>query len=193
MVFTGSTLARASGLVVIRHKDEFSSADLALLITQEPVQGSPQFQFRLKAIHPPYRSEPMHAPEGFHKKTDHFYLPDVDNIGPDIKELCLGTNGELRLRRPFNQPVESYRKQISRMLSNLDSTRRITLQKLEGFLYRQIVSKTNNPTLASIICARDAARSETGLFYTALDPKFLADVFLFVVVDFVGRGSDERG
>jgi hypothetical protein len=188
MLATGSSQERAQGLFVFPPAAQDKPTDLALFLPAVPKEYG---FWRLAVVNLPYKHHPESESSTRRTNSEYIRLPDLLGVGRFI---------ELLPRRMEEEPAGSDRSQVafqplrgqatkilSRLkdqLKKLDSEGRLTVAKIAGFLFSQMMVKTNGDvTAAAIVARQNLPIARTRLFYACTRLRRIQDIYVEVFRD----------
>lgn len=176
MLWTGSKLARARSLKVIT--DENEDADLGLYCSADKA-GNEIREWRIRGFFPQYRTR-ITAPERFvRRRTQYCWLPDIAGGSRFVEALSFPRKD--RAYRVFSKTTSRYRKSIKAILQEADETKRITIGKLERYLFNRIARGTGDVTEAAVLTGQSHRLAQTRIFYTTPNIKSLRELYVRTV------------
>ena len=178
MLATGSELERATELRILAPEDSEEESDLALLSQTSDEHSSPAFPYwRVRALQIQYANK-QHVPDPSEQVTQEYVLfPDGTGSSYFANRFLTARSArstkpkkeENRRNRVFHgspQALTSYRKRARAVLSEFDSTGRLTVTKLANWLFLRVVTVTGGDVaLASALTARPHPLAHVRSFY----------------------------
>lgn len=178
MLFTSSSFERARTMLVLTPRQQNEDAALAYILDDAASDENETLRWRIRAIHPDYKTTHSVSEVTERKRTDFFTLPDVAGTAKYIQLLWQHLHSQpqqpkisgTRDYRLFSrhQP-ETMRTNLRRLLAELDPTGRLTETKLTKFLFDRIVSITDGDVCAaSMIAGEEHMLAHVRLFYSMI-------------------------
>lgn len=185
MLATGSSQERAQSLFVFPPGAQDKPTDLALFLPAGPKECG---FWRLAVINLPYKHHPESGSSTRRTDSEYIHLPDLLGVGRFIELLPrrMEVNPANSDRSPVAfQPLRGQaRKILSRLkdqLRKLDPEGRLTVTKIAGFLFSQMMVKTNGDvTTAAIVARQNLPIARTRLFYACVRLRRIQDVYVEV-------------
>jgi hypothetical protein len=185
MLWTGSTLERAKTLNVVA-QGMTATADFSLEYSTQAVgsQSTQNDSWRIIALKPTYLTDKDDLPRSGRQRLDFMNLPDAAGAAKFVRRLLelralFAQQTETNSQQPiapdpdidsvyvFPRHVETYRKELRKLLAEIDPSGRITESKIQNFLFQLIVQHSKgNVTDACIISAVHHPLSRVRLFYS---------------------------
>ena len=185
MLATGSSQERAHGLSVFAAGVHDQPADFALFLPTCPSECA---VWRLAAINLPYKHHPESASSARRRPSDYIFLPDLLGVSRFI-ELLLKHTAKRSIRpgrAPITrQPLKARAAKVfpllQKRLSNLDPEGRLTVTKLSGFLFAQMMMQTDGDMAASaIVAGQNMTIARTRLFYACVRLRRVQEAYVAV-------------
>jgi hypothetical protein len=134
---------------------------------------------------PPYRSEILDPAGQAHPQLKWVPVQDVSDVGRHIKALLENARSmNRRLGKAADEPAvlfpldeQSYVQAARKFLKADESTRRITLRRLGGFVLNRMVSRTGDLMVGALITGRLGTLTRTERFYASYSAKELRDFY----------------
>jgi len=169
MLWTGSRLERAVGVTMLHYQVKENESLLGIYM-HEDTQGSPEYEWRFKALEPTYQTNPKLNLSVLRKRNSSFWLPDVGGVVKNLVHYCNKYLDGEDTGKLFDGQEEGYRQGVTKIIKEeLNKTligEGITLHKIESFLFQHIVNETADVTSASIITGQAHYASSVKIFYT---------------------------
>lgn len=190
MIFTGSSFDRAQEAIIYLQNQPNQDIDLTYLYTD----GQPG-SWRIRAIHPDYKSQVVQDNGLDRARTDYFTLPDISHSG---KILSFLVSTAKWYAMPLDPPLPEYklvrrdskktREQLHDLLKELDPSGRLTEQKISTFLFNRILEVSQGDICAaSIICGQAHPLARVRLFYSVYSVEALQKLYLSAVEGLSGQ------
>jgi hypothetical protein len=185
MLATGSSQERAHGLSVFIAGVHDQPTDLALFLPACPSECP---VWRLAAINLPYKHHPESASSARRMPSDYIFLPDLLGVSRFIELLLKHTAKRSILpgRAPITyQPLRARAAKVlpklKERLSKLDPEGRLTVTKLSGFLFAQMMMQTDGDVTASaIVAGQNMTIARTRLFYACVRLRRVQEAYVGV-------------
>lgn len=185
MLATGSSQDPAQSLFVFPPGAHDKPTDLALFL---PADLKECGFWRLAVINLPYKHHPESESSTRRVDSEYIFLPDLLGVGRFVELLPgrMEVNPANADRSPVAfQPLRGQAPKIlSRLkdqLKKLDPEGRLTVKKIAGFLFSQMMEKTNGDvTTAAIVARQNLPIARTRLFYACVRLRRIQDVYVEV-------------
>ena len=198
-LWTGSTLERAKNLILLpddKNQAKRIHCELALYVpTKSDQRGKARLvEWRIRSYFPNYRLY-LEAPAGAtRQRTTYMYVPDIAGGAQFVRHLM--KRKEYRDRKsPFSRSITQYRQTLRALLKSVDSSGRITEQKVVSYLFHRIACVSGDVTRAVAITGREHELAQTRIYYTTHSLKVLRDAYvkaLWDIVPFVYKASGRK-
>ena len=181
MLATGSSQEHTQALYVFPPGVHDRPADLALFLPNAPCSCA---TWRLAVIDLPYKHHPESAKNAKRSQSQFIHFPDVLGVSRFVellmKQLNLSGAGRTALRPLRGKAAEVLRK-LKERLTELDPEGRLTVAKLSGFLFAQMMIQTDGDVTASAIVARqNLSIARTRLFYACVRLRRMQEAYVEV-------------
>lgn len=169
MLCTGSSLERARHLKVFFEGTPNEDAELALFVDPASEQAAPwclRSRWRLRALEPEYRQQQSPVAGQDRLRQDYLFLPNADN--GSITRFLIVQNSVLQSARGRERPLEPvagsdrrqplrcfprtirwYRKELRKLLAEIDPTGRLTETKISGWLFSRLAKQSGGDVAAA--------------------------------------------
>jgi len=185
MLATGRSQERAQALFVFPPGVHDESVDLALFLPGNPSSCA---TWRLAVIELPYKHHPESAKSAKRSPSEYIHIPDVLGIGRFVGLLLKQSNlpdpGRKALQ-PLRGKAARVLRQLKKRLAKLDPEGRLTVTKLSGYLFTQMMIQTDGDVTASAILAgQNLPIARTRLFYACVRHRRIQQAYVDVFRDF---------
>ena len=185
MLATGSSQERAHGLSVFPVGVHDKPADLALFL---PVAPSDCAVWRIAVINLPYKHHPESGGSTKRKQSEHIFLPDLLGVSrfiellvrSKVEKLTLSTRAQMA-HQPLRARATKVFPLLKKRLSLLDPEGHLTVTKLSGFLFAQMMMRTDGDVTASaIVAGQNMPIARTRLFYACVRLRRVQEAYVEV-------------
>lgn len=197
MLATGSSQQRAQGLFVFSPGVHDRPADLALFLPGCPSDCA---TWRLAVIDLPYKHHPESEKNAKRSQSEYIHLPDVLGVSRFVELLLRqapprsnrsGTGQAAQ--QPLRGKAAKVLRELKKRLAEIDPERRLTVAKLSGFLFAQMIMRTDGDITASAIVARqNLPIARTRLFYACVRLRRMQEAYVSVFRE-IGAHSTSAG
>ena len=185
MLSTGSSQERAQGLFIFPPGAQDKPTDLSLSL---PVDSKECGFWRLAVINLPYKYHPESEGVARRANSDYIWLPDLLGVGrfiellpKRIEEEPAGSDRSLVAFQPLRGQAKKVLSKLKAHLKNLDPEGRLTVTKIAGFLFSQMMVETNGDvTTAAIVARQSLPIARTRLFYACVRLRRIQDFYVKV-------------
>jgi len=178
VLWTGSSVDRVCKSKIIKKKSTNPTIGLAIYKHENNIDASIKYEWRVLSTFPSYLSIPKYNKEIVLNRAKYFYMPDVFSVAENINKYREKYQAVKKRRSIFNGERKKYIKSINKILSEISNCDRLTVRKIESFIFYQIASESNNVTAASMITGFDHSLVQTKLFYTSHKLEYLRNIYL---------------
>lgn len=182
MLWTASSIERTKDLL-LSGLSEYDG-DYPLVIQRNPDRGSDDM-IRIQTEWPP--DAPRREPIPLDRvRTPYVRLEDSAGVGRMLRQLYLTVHGVepgLGTEQVFKRHVEFYTDHVIELLTRLDPTGRLTLARLESYMYEELMSWTNKDASATTIITGDFRQSaRVQMFYADRLEKNMQNIYAGTVI-----------
>ncbi len=184
MLWTSSSLEVARELLVA--SDPPPVTDLALCIDGAAPSMGASAEWRVRTYVPPYRTD-ISAPPGIAREREDFmFMPDVACGARFVLDL-LARSEYPDKTRPFTREPKVYASSLSKMLKEIDTSGRLTAQKLTSWLFHRLVVASGDIAAAVAITGKFNMLAEARAFYSTPGLDRLRNIYCAAVEELVTR------
>ena len=185
MLATGRSQEHAHGLFVFLAGVHDRPADLALFLPVDPAECA---VWRLAVIDLPYKHHPESDDSMQRRQSDYIFLPDVLGVSRFIDLLLkhsprrstLSAHGQVA-HQPLRALAAKVLPLLKKRLSKLDPEGRLTVTKLSGFLFAQMMMQTDGDVTASaIVAGQNRPIARTRLYYACVRLRRIQEAYVDV-------------
>jgi hypothetical protein len=178
---TGSSQDRTQALYVFPPGVHDRPAELALFLPNGP---SACATWRLAVIDLPYKHHPESAKNAKRSQSQYMHCPDVLGVSRFVelllKQSDLSGAGRTALQ-PLRGRAAKVLRELKKRLAKIDPEGRLTVSKLSGFLFSQMMIRTDGDVTASAILARqNLPIARTRLFYACIRLRRMQEAYVDV-------------
>lgn len=181
VLWTGSSVERVCKSKIIKKKSSSQNVDLAIYKHTDEVAAHIKYEWRVLSTFPSYLSIPQYSKEIVLNRAKYFYMPDVFNVAENIDKYREKYQSIKKRGSIFNGGHKKYIKGINKIFNEVSNCDRLTVRKIESFMFYQIVSESNNVTAASMITGFYHPLVQTKIFYTSHKVEYLRKVYLEII------------
>jgi hypothetical protein len=181
MLATGRSQERTQALFVFTPGVHDKPADLALFLPGNPSDCA---TWRLAVIDLPYKHHPESEKNAKRSQSEYIHLPDALGVSRFVELLLKQSNlsgtGRKALQ-PLRGKAARVRRDLKVRLAELDPEGRLTVTKLSGFLFTQMMMRTDGDVTASaIVAGQSLPIARTRLFYACVRLRRMQEVYVDV-------------
>jgi hypothetical protein len=181
MLATGASWESARSLFVFPTGVHGKPADLALFL---PVSPSVCATWRLAVIDLPYKHHPESEKNAKRSQSEYIHLPDVLGVNRFVellmKQSSFSDAGPTELQ-PLRSKASQILKHLKNQLERLSPEGRLTVTKITGYLFAQMMIQTDGDVTASAIVARqNLSIARTRLFYACVRLRRMQEAYVAV-------------
>ncbi len=178
MLWTGSSIERVCKTKIIKKKESIKNIDLAIYKHTDDVDAKIKYEWRVLSTFPSYLTVPQYSKEIVLNRAKYFYTPDIFNVAKNIDKYREEYQPVKKRGHIFHGEKGSYIKGVNKILREISDCDRLTIHKIETFIFYQIISESNNITASSMITGFNHPLVQTKLFYTSHNIKYLRKIYL---------------
>lgn len=194
MLFTGSDFDRALGTIVLEENHQNVDAPIAYLYSED--KGP---LWRIRAIQPVYKTTIAANSSGEKIRSDYFYIEEnaftdiyIFKYLSDRKQLNLKTPSAHSIpqvtdkSRLFRRRPERLQKTLKELCLEIDPTGRLTVFKINDFLFRHLLNSSNRDICAaSTITGFEHRLAHVRMFYSVIPIAQLQAIYSETVTSIV--------
>jgi len=171
MLWTGSTVERATKLSFIEESEGLNASELAYIAEKK--------EWRLKPFLPEYQTTPTPEQTSLSKeRSKYVYLPDTFNVGGYIEHVARQSQ-EKNKKKVFWRRSDTYRKYIRSFLKHVPEGCRVTESKISRYLFHLIASEISGDVADAILTtAQYHPLGQTLLHYTTPTADHIRDIYI---------------
>jgi len=145
------------------------------------------YEWRVRSINVEHFTDRADSAVKSKPRVDYVSLPDLVGLAKKF--------GVIRKRRPgkntefFGRPLEEYRQAFRKLLQNMRHGERITITKIERFLFHQVVMRVGDVVVAAAITGQHHWLTRVRAHYSTLDLSFLRGIYAETVREIVAKTS----
>jgi hypothetical protein len=181
MLWTASSIERTKDLLLIGSSQY--EGDNLLVIQRNPDHGNDDM-IRLHTEWPP--DAPRREPIPLDRvRTPDVRLEDSAGVGRMLRQFGVtvhGVESGLGTEQVFKRPVEFYTDGVTELLAFLDPTGRLTLGRLESYLYEELMSWSKDASATTIITGDFRPSARVQMFYADRLEKNMQNIYAGTVI-----------
>jgi hypothetical protein len=182
MLATGGSQERAQSLFIFPPGTPDKPTDLALFLPTDPKKCA---SWRLAVINLPYKHHPESEASTRRMHSEYIRIPDLLGVGRFIEllprrmeEELTGSDSSPVAFQPLRGRATKVLCRLKEHLAKLDPEGRLTVAKVAGFLFSQMMVKTNGDvTAAAIVAGQNLPIARTRLFYACVRLRRIQDAY----------------
>lgn len=175
MLWTGSTVERATSVIWNKQLSATPCGDMEIA---GGVNGREPGAIRLKVPFPSYRQVQDPVPGLDCERKQYLVLPDPGNLSLAYSWWMEWRKKRYNSTTAFGRERGEYREPIARLLQVFDPTGRLTLSKIAGTLYGQIMARTGNDAVAAAMITGQVRRgARVPMFYACRAERELQRIY----------------
>jgi hypothetical protein len=165
-LWVGSDFDRVTQVRILKEHDaQLIDIDFGLIISAPP--SSSQISWLIQGLSPEYKTDLVGTTEQVRPATTHFELPDICRLSPIIKRLQHENKRHHNNIPLFQTRKAVLEKRVKKWLNQQFTDGRVSLTKIENFLWSKIHQRTGDPVIASCVTGLNDTLARVRLFYTS--------------------------